>query len=129
MKKQTEDAEPNVEIFGDRTYRHRDSGSVVWGVMLLSGGIMLLLNTMGMVPWNVWEYIWQFWPVIFIFMGIQVILGNGALASVVLFAASVIVFGLVGIAALDHAGSPLADQIHLPSVLNDWLLYIRRMKP
>ena len=67
-------SEPHVEIFGDSMryrHHHHDSGSPVSGVMFLFAGIMLLFNSMGTVPWVVWHTIWQFWPVLFIFMGLQ----------------------------------------------------------
>ncbi len=122
--------EPHVEIFGDSMGRHhhRDSGSVVWGVMLLLGGCMLLLNTMNAVPWQVWDYIGHFWPILFIFMGLQVIFGNTILASIILFVTSVIAFGLIFVASLQWIGSPIVAHMNLSPEVSAVLDFIRRIR-
>jgi hypothetical protein len=35
----------------------------------------LLLNTLNVVPWTVWNYIWPFWPLLLIFCGLRIIFG------------------------------------------------------
>src|SRR5512143_2094707 len=98
------DSEGDGEVMGQRWDRRDmqrpDSGRVVWGTLLLFSGIMLFFNTMNAVPWSVWEYIFQFWPVLLIFIGVQIILGDTVLSSLVMLVLSVVIFGAIYIAAL-----------------------------
>jgi hypothetical protein len=42
-------------------------------VFLIFLGGVLLLNTTGMVEWNVWSILWRFWPVLIVFAGLNLI--------------------------------------------------------
>lgn len=130
MDKKSDKPEPHVEIFGD-SYRHHhhhhhDSGSPVVGVMFLAAGIMLLLNTVRIVPWGVWHTIWQFWPVVLIFMGLQIILGESVLSGLVLFLLAVFVFGIIILFSLQSVHSPLVAHISLPAEITSILTTLRR---
>jgi hypothetical protein len=43
------------------------------GVILISAGVILLLNTLGQLPWTVWIRIFSFWPVFLIAFGIELL--------------------------------------------------------
>ncbi len=43
-------------------------------LLVLGGGIVLLLNTLDVVSWAVWEDIARFWPVLLIAIGVSGIL-------------------------------------------------------
>jgi hypothetical protein len=43
-------------------------------LLVLGGGIVLLLNTLNVVSWAVWEDIARFWPVLLIAIGVSGIL-------------------------------------------------------
>ena len=43
-------------------------------LLVLGGGIVLLLNTLDVVSWAVWEEIARFWPVLLIAIGVSGIL-------------------------------------------------------
>jgi hypothetical protein len=45
--------------------------------LLISLGVLLLLNNFGIVSWEVWSLLWKFWPVILIVWGIEAIFGKG----------------------------------------------------
>jgi hypothetical protein len=47
-----------------------------WAVVLVSIGIIFLLNNFGLVPWEVWANIWRFWPVVLILWGVQLVFGR-----------------------------------------------------
>lgn len=123
----------DVEIMGQRWdgqgNRHRDSGSVVWGVLLLLSGIMLFFNTMNAVPWSVWDYILRFWPVLLIFVGVQIILGDNILTSLVMLVLSVVIFGSIYIAALDSVGAHVLDGFRIPAQIQSLVDFIRRVRP
>ncbi|HUD20256.1 MAG TPA: hypothetical protein VMR81_07475 [Patescibacteria group bacterium] len=130
MHEKDSNHEPHVEIFGDtydhERHHHRDSGRPVAGVMFLFAGIILLLNTAGVVPWVVWHTIGQFWPVIFIFMGLQILLGSSVLADAILFFLAVFVFGIVFIFSLQSVGSSIASTFVLPKEITTILETLRR---
>lgn len=65
---------------------------LVGPVLLISLGILLLLNNLGVLTWGVWEVIWRLWPVLLIAAGIEIIFGRqsalgGLLAALVIAAA------------------------------------------
>lgn len=113
--------EPEVSVFGkrinDREWNswssHYDAGGVLWGVLFLLSGIMLLLNSLGIVPWIFWQHIWQFWPTLLILLGLHVILGNNPVSRILLFLISLAVFGLIVLWGLRAIDSPL--QTYIPS--------------
>ena len=123
---------PHVEIFGNTMdygscggrwgHRH-DSGGPIFGVMFLLAGIMLFLNVIGQVPWSVWHVIWQFWPVILIFIGVQI------LSGVILFLLALFVFGVIFLFSLQSVGSPLVAHMNLPWWIASVLTELRRVMP
>ncbi len=55
------------------TRRHRPG---VAGPLILIGiGVLLLLNQLGRLPWDIWMTLWRFWPVIFILIGVDLLVG------------------------------------------------------
>lgn len=46
------------------------------GIILLIVGIILLLQTTGIIPWTLWFHLWRFWPVLLIAVGVHLILGR-----------------------------------------------------
>jgi len=82
----------------DRKYRP----NIVGPLILISAGVLLLLNQAGRLPWSVWSTLWRFWPVILILMGLEVLIGvsrstalyiAGLIIAVVVLA-SVVVFAI-----------------------------------
>ena len=47
-----------------------------WPLILIFGGIILLLNTTGVLSWRTWERIWPLWPVVLILLGVEILLGR-----------------------------------------------------
>lgn len=46
--------------------RLRKSGSLVWGIILISFGVLFLLDQFNV---DIWDAVWRFWPVILILWG------------------------------------------------------------
>lgn len=46
----------------------------VWGIFLLFLGIVLLLQNLKVLPWELWETLWRFWPVVVISFGLGILL-------------------------------------------------------
>ncbi|MCL2718216.1 MAG: DUF5668 domain-containing protein [Lachnospiraceae bacterium] len=58
----------------NKTIRVRRLGSVTFGIVLISTGILMLLNVIA--PALNINFLFRFWPVILIILGIEVLLGN-----------------------------------------------------
>jgi hypothetical protein len=56
--------------------RETEKGAPVGGIFLLYFGILLLMQTTGYLPWNIWDTLWRFWPVLIIIAGINLLLRN-----------------------------------------------------
>jgi hypothetical protein len=78
-------------LTGERPQRRR---SLVAPVLLIALGGLLLLNNLGVVPWNVWETLWRFWPLVLVLAGLELLLGNRGSALWLLIAAVVAVTAL-----------------------------------
>ncbi len=46
----------------------------IFGVILLFVGIVLLLQTLGVVPWGLWGTLWRIWPLLLIIIGLVLVL-------------------------------------------------------
>ena len=46
-------------------------------VLLIAVGVLLLLNTLGVLPWSFWQAIWRFWPLVLVLIGVELMLGRG----------------------------------------------------
>jgi len=56
--------------------QHR--GVPVFGLLLVAVGVLLLLQTLGLVPWAVWLDVWRLWPVLLIIAGVSILFGERA---------------------------------------------------
>ncbi len=70
----------------------RDYYVPVWGVLVLFAGVLLLLQTLNILPWGLWRDIWRFWPVVIIVLGLNILLGRHSS-----WAVGVVVFILLGV--------------------------------
>ncbi|MFA6393700.1 MAG: DUF5668 domain-containing protein [Patescibacteria group bacterium] len=124
-KNEAKKSEPNVHVFGEEVYSGKNRkgccgshqnhdyngccrrGDPGVGVAILFAGIILLLNTLGVIPWEIWNYIWVFWPALLILAGIKILLGHAPGAGALLFLASLAVYGFIIIYGLIHVQSSL----------------------
>ncbi|MFC1965121.1 LiaI-LiaF-like domain-containing protein [Chloroflexota bacterium] len=80
----------------------------IWGIFLLFLGVVLLFQTLNILPWGLWSTLWRFWPVLIIAIGLGILLRryNPWLVSaliLVLFLAS------LGIAIWQYGPSSLVE--------------------
>ena len=45
--------------------------SFVGPLLLLSAGVLLLLNNLALLPWSIWRELWPFWPLLLVFLGLE----------------------------------------------------------
>ena len=81
-----------------------NSGRLFWGMLLLTAGILLLFDRLGMFSVT-WDAVWQLWPLVLVFWGVALVLAGTrarwvavALAAVTV---AVIVAGLLHLLWLD----------------------------
>src|SRR4030043_1137808 len=51
-------------------------GLKIGPAILITLGVIFLLNNFGVLPWDIWTNIWKFWPVILILVGIEALIGQ-----------------------------------------------------
>lgn len=89
-------------------------GGFVWPIILIGAGIVFLLNTQGLIGWNVWESLLQLWPVLLIAIGLDILfrrrfpLGSALLALLLIVVLVLAVQG--GIPSTVNAGSLAVDR-------------------
>jgi cell wall-active antibiotic response 4TMS protein YvqF len=85
-------------------WQRRRGGGIVWPVLLMAAGAVFLLQNLGLLSFDVWRTVGQFWPVILILIGLELFLGSagrhvfgavmgGLLALAVAAAIAAAVFG------------------------------------
>ncbi|HEQ65397.1 MAG TPA: hypothetical protein ENN64_01025 [bacterium] len=74
VKKDRESSENSSKDFSD---------GVLFAITMIFVGIVLLLNTMGILSWSVWVIVIRFWPVIVMLVGIKFILGKSKIAALI----------------------------------------------
>lgn len=75
---------------------------LVNGILIIIIGIVLLMNTTGNLPWSVWEALVEYWPLIIIGLGIQVVFSRWRIPGVAL----ALILALLLSALYPFPGSP-----------------------
>jgi hypothetical protein len=97
------------------TQSRRSGGFPIFAVILIALGIVLLLQTTGVLPWEFWSGIWRFWPVVIIAIGINLIFGRrlpwlaGLLIAIVLVIALGVALFLVPVSSAVAVSSMQED--------------------
>jgi len=55
---------------------NRRRKSLVWPLVLISLGVLFLLNNLGIVSWSIWSLLWRMWPVLLVAIGLDLIFGR-----------------------------------------------------
>lgn len=87
--------QPTTEV-PQRNHRH-GRRHITGPVVLIVVGLIFLGQNVGMLPANTWLGLWQFWPVLLILAGIELVFGYSGIGSAVVSLLMVItILGLVG---------------------------------
>jgi len=96
-------------MMGERTTRR---GGLVGPLVLIGLGVILLLNNLGVVGWDIWWTLLRIWPVFLIAAGIDLLIGRrsvwGSLVTLVLIVA--VFAGGIGLAWQPRGGETLASE-------------------
>lgn len=56
----------------------RTKGFSFTAIFLILLGLVFLLNNFGILPWEIWQNIWKFWPILLILFGVEALLGRNS---------------------------------------------------
>jgi hypothetical protein len=74
--------------------REHHGGGIFWPIILISAGVVFLLNNLGLMRWDVWALILRLWPVILIAIGLDIIVGRKSVVASLLVA--VVTIAVIG---------------------------------
>lgn len=97
------------EQTGKKPHRDRD---ITGGLFFIFIGIVLLLNSSGVIPWEIWGEFLRFWPVFLILIGLRIILGGSMIAQAILFILSLAVFTFVGLVGWMRRDNQFRDAVY-----------------
>lgn len=61
---------------GERPYRRRRGGSLVFPILLIIIGVLFLLDNLNITSGIDWGTIWKLWPILIIAIGLEILLGR-----------------------------------------------------
>lgn len=98
METQSAPVQPTPDLVYEppapETRRH--TGGIIWAAVLISAGVVFLLNNLGVLSWGVWVDILRFWPVLLIAAGVSIVFGRRSFVGAAL--AATLVVGAIGAA-------------------------------
>ncbi len=71
-------------------------GLVFWGVAFITGGATALAIQGGLIPADIAQQIWRYWPVVLIVIGLAIIAARTAFALLATLVAAIVVGGFAG---------------------------------
>lgn len=92
-------------------WHHSHGGGFFWGIILIFGGLIALLYTMGYVSPAFWQVIMPFWPMLLILWGASILLGRHWTARIVLFIVTIVLILFVIIYGLVKIQSPIVNSL------------------
>ncbi len=67
----------------------------VFAIFLILIGLILLLNTTEIISWDIWKILFNFWPLIIIYIGFNIVLDNNKILKILFAIFSFITFFLI----------------------------------
>lgn len=96
-------------------HKTSDSGDGIWGMLLIVGGVIFLLNIVGFISWDIWSTLGMLWPILLILWGMQIILGNSRVARGIMVLISAVVLIIIVLFAVGQEHPELRAQ--MPDIL------------
>ena len=123
MKNLKKKAQEKIVVFGEEVTdsNERNESGVVFGVLLLLSGTVLLLNSVGLVPWDAWQDLTKFWPLLLILGGLQIILGKNPFSRFLTLVLSLGVLSTAVIYVLQNRSPEVLK--YIPRQLIEWSNY------
>ena len=93
-------------------HRHEHRGGSIWGLIILFIGVFILLNNLRVIPENIWMFIFPFWPIILVLIGIRMIIGKGKIASWSIFILTLILLCIIFVNAWQQSNYETSPGIY-----------------
>ena len=78
-------------------------GDPVGALILISIGVIFLLNNLNILPWGVWGVLWRFWPLILVLVGMKLVFGRSVIAKwLIAFLGFVIIGSIILLAVAEN---------------------------
>jgi hypothetical protein len=95
---------------------NRKPGSVVWPLVLITLGVVFLLNNLGVIEWEIWGTLWRMWPVLLVAIGIDLLVGRrsgfwSVVSVVLILAVFAGAFWLIGPSGAFWSGDQVIESI------------------
>lgn len=87
--------EPENKTVTKKNHCCFNSGNFLTAVLLVLAGIILLLNNFNLIPWNVWNTLWKFWPVVLIIWGLEAISGKKVWGRIIVIFIALIILSFI----------------------------------
>ncbi len=101
-----------VTIFGSSDDQSGNKQSnTVYGLILIGVGVLFFLNTLDLVPWEVWGSLWKFWPLFLIFWGFQIIFSSNRATHWLVTIVGFILVGFVILFVIYQTNSSLLQSL------------------
>ncbi|MFZ3383634.1 MAG: pentapeptide repeat-containing protein [Candidatus Methanoperedens sp.] len=78
-------------------------------LLLLAIGFVLLFNNLGSLPWDIWDSLWHYWPVILILSGIQILARHSESSIMYILAVILSILLIIATVFLAWNGYPAPD--------------------
>ena len=127
MKKEKKSSEVTVfgEVVSNNNNKKNTEANITSGFALIFVGLILLFNYMEILPWEIWQEIVQFWPLLLILMGLRILLGEGWVANFLMTIINIGIFGWLITSIIYKFAPELIDWIP-QDIINLILIWERR---
>jgi hypothetical protein len=103
-------------------FEHRHHGSFSWGLFFVVIGVLILLSNLGALPQLTWGHIVRFWPVLFIFIGLDILTFHSWVSDIISSLLGLFIFAtILGIVFLNVAPQILNG---FPPVVMNYLAFL-----
>ena len=104
--------------------RRERRGPPLFGLLLVALGVVLLLQNLDVIDWDLWTEIWRFWPVLLVAIGANLILGRRLPWLTTMIVAVLLTGSMLGAALLAESDASVrVDRIEEP-LLSTRSLYL-----
>ena len=95
--------------------RRERRGPPLFGLLLVALGVVLLLQNLDVIDWDLWAEIWRFWPVLLVAIGANLILGRRVPWLTTIIVVVLLVGSVLGAALLAESDASVrVDRIDEP---------------
>ena len=75
--------------------KQKKIGNLSGGFVLITLGIIFVLNNLGFLPWSVWETLWKLWPVFLILAGIEILVDSCLVMQISILVIEVVILAYI----------------------------------